>query len=450
MCNKETGPDPATDSRAHQIKTCHTLHSEFDIVKFQSQKIFEKLRDAFLLHSEARRLVLQIVPKGNNYTKCNHVRYSADVPIVRNAQHKRAYYTNLIHCSNPFLCPLCGPRISSTRTAEHSFAVRQWLRDPDHTFYMVTLTAAHSIDDDLYFLMPRLLKARDMFWAHRTVKEMLSQMGSPLGALRSFEIMYGKNGYHPHFHCGIWGKVGVDLPAIAGKLKRIWLKCLRKAGLHGSIEHGLNVIEARSAEDYLSKISLELGLSSNKTGRSGGKTPFDLLRLSAAGDHAAGKCFQHIYSYFHDHPIHSLRWPNGGKRFFGIDEVTDDQICSSRDDEYQIFFRLAPELWDLIKSDHEAKAKLLSLASVDDRKGFTDYLVRYMIKKGLYHESRSPKKAPVKSKADASGFSPCTLCNCEGSCFMGDWDSEHASVRGKAILYPLQSSLHSPGEITSG
>lgn len=446
MCKKESGPYPATDYRAKSNKNyIDTILGQFDLVKAESEKIFENLSTMFRLHDEARRLVREIIPAGNNYTKCNVCRISADVPIVRNAEHRRAYYNNLVHCSSPMLCPVCSPRISSRRSEEIALSVKSWLSDPAHTVYMITLTASHTLSDTLSDFMQKFLKSREIFWAHRSVKDLLREMGSPLGPLRSFEILWGKNGWHPHFHVLVWGCSGVDLEKISGSLKRLWLRCLRLTGLSGNIQHGLNVIEARSVQDYLTKISLEIGLSMNKTGRSGGLTPFQLLGKSREGDTMAGKRFQELYWYFHENRLHPLRWPNGGKRFFGIGEVSDDDICNSRDDDYKIYFRLAPELWSALRGDAESKATLLSLASVDDRRGFIDFLVHFVKRKGINYVPGTTEKASGRASSDAGRISTCTMCNRPRGRVVGDRYKEYASLLRKAVLPSLRSAVHASG-----
>lgn len=381
MCINEMGPHPAKDKRATIRNNVDNLLGQFDFVKLQNtekSEIFENYYRKYTLHREAQRLIREIYPRGNNYTKCTVCPFDSTVAVVRSAELRRAYFRQVITCANASLCPVCAPRIRAKRTEEIGKAFDQWKKaDSENTIYMITLTFQHQKTDSLSVIMENLKNASKSFWGHWSVKNAFKSAGM-VGRITAFEITYGSNGWHPHYHIVVFCKrsqFNVD------GFKKQWLQALGRSNLSGSDKCAFNFIEARDGSEYLSKISLELGLSTNKAGRRGGLSPFELLQKSVNGERWAGERFKELWVYLHDSRTRSLLWSKGLKDYFQINEVSDEEICMQQDEKYKVYTLLHSGIYRLLSV--EDKAEILSFASVDDRQGFLRYLVRFCLRMGV-------------------------------------------------------------------
>src|SRR5690606_3133154 len=116
------------------------------------------------------------------------------------------------------------------------------------------------------------------------VKDILRAMGVK-HKIRSFELTYGRNGWHPHFHILMFTDRFYQESGHTDTLTQLWIKSCIRAGLAApSMEHGLDLRDGTYAEKYVSKWGLEQEMTKGhiKQGRNGSFTPFDLLQYSMA------------------------------------------------------------------------------------------------------------------------------------------------------------------------
>ena len=171
-------------------------------------------------------------------------------------------------------------------------------------------------------------KARKYFWEHGTFKRLLQGSGR-VGRITATEIQYGiKNGWHPHQHILLFSqKTDFQVDVLRG----IWLAALASVGLSGVGDIAFDLIEARSCDAYLTKLSSEMVLGALKDGRLlGHYSPFQLLEEFASGSAWAGECFLELFVAARQ--IHPLVWSRGLKARFGIGEVSDQQITDNKAD----------------------------------------------------------------------------------------------------------------------
>jgi hypothetical protein len=83
------------------------------------------------------------------------------------------------------------------------------------------------------------------------------------------------------------------------------------------------------AAEYVSKWGLEheLTRSDLKKSRFGGRTPFQLLKLSMEGDPEAGRAFVEYSEAFHGRP--QLLWTNGLKAGLLAEDQTDSELAEA-------------------------------------------------------------------------------------------------------------------------
>jgi len=339
------------------------VKSEQDISQY-----FVNTLTRFMLQDKAQSVIGKIFPhlKRKNYCKCHNTVRGSIVNLKRNPETQRAYYHGICTCATPMLCPVCSPRIMGYRATEIRQAVHSWLSEKsDNTCYMITLTLRHTLSDGLYYLLDLFKSARKYFWGHRTVKKLLKQ-SDLIGRITATEINFSiKNGWHPHQHILLFCKKSCfDKDA----LRNIWLTALHSVGLSGVGDIAFDLIEARSAESYLTKISSEMVLGSLKDGRSKGSyAPFQLLAEIADGSEWAIDRFAELFKATRG--IHSLTWSKGLKARLGIREVSDHEIIDNKADKSKLvqFIGLLDDAFK--KLTPQEKAILRNKAAVGDYSG---------------------------------------------------------------------------------
>lgn len=318
----------------------------------------------FKLQRDSQDLLFDrgVIHDRSPYFNCHRKHFTSIISLMRNPNSNKAYYDGVVTCSNSKACPVCAPRIMGKRSAEIRDAVHKWLAlAPENTCYLLTLTFAHSIGQSLEYLLKLFSAAVHMFWSNGSVKRLFHGNGYR-GRITSLEIQYSlANGFHPHQHVLIFSRRSIfNLE----KLRGYWLSALQSVGLSGISDIALDLIEARSAENYLTKISSEMALGNLKQGRGVGHfSPMQILSEVADGYSWAKDVFCEYFKCTRG--IHSLYWSKHLKGFFGICEVSDDQIASgAADSNLQRFLDFPCDYFRRLSVDH--KAALRKYAAFDE------------------------------------------------------------------------------------
>ena len=246
-----------------------------------------------------------------------------------------AHYANLVTCGSTWACTVCEANISDYRSGEVSAAAAAWDRAGNSVF-MLTLTFSHFLG---MLLAPLLVMVANAFrslisgraWAGtpaRSVPERMGKRGRMLpakfypakpgakerfgiaGTIRSLEVTFGLNGWHPHLHVllfvwGDWAADGLCVCEIAGRCQDFcscgdgcrycvmyeyfrvrWQGITVAKGYHADDEHGVKLERCRSAAEagrYIAKtaagrsVGNEMARGDLKTGKKEHRTPFEIL-----------------------------------------------------------------------------------------------------------------------------------------------------------------------------
>ncbi len=177
---------------------------------------------------------------------------------------ERARFGNLMTCGNVWTCPVCSRNISRIRAREANAALA-WARQEDEdgiraTPMMMTLTARHGRRDDLATLVRGQLDAKKMMFQSKRWRRIKPRLA---GFIIAFEITWGKNGWHPHFHIICLVKTSSEKEALKIlAMKSVWLHCLRSNGLSGS-GHGFDLAGAAKAGSYIAKFGAADGIKTS-------------------------------------------------------------------------------------------------------------------------------------------------------------------------------------------
>ena len=336
-------------------------HQLEDFSKYQTSNYIRFILQQYLQFLLFSRSIIRI---NQSFYKCHRVTRSLMFcSILRNPNTFKAYYDSVATCHNSKCCPVCAPRIMGVRSAEIRTAVHKWLNEnSENTCYMLTLTFAHSVTDSLQDLLCSFKNALQIFWSNGSIKRMFNTVGR-IGRITSTEIKYShKNGFHPHQHILIFCKrssFDIDL------LRRSWLSALKSSGISGLSNIALDLIEARSCEKYLTKISSEMALGHLKEGRGDNKSfsPLEIAFAGLKGEKWAENVFCEYYKAVQGQ--HFLCWSRGLKKYFGIDDISDENIANGISQSELVQFM------DILKDDFnkftwETKAVLLNYAASND------------------------------------------------------------------------------------
>ena len=158
-------------------------------------------------------------------------------------------------------------------------------------------------------------------------------------------------------------------------LNERWKNALKRSKLSGLSGIALDLVEARSCDKYLQKISAEMALSNCKQGRgSGSFAPFQLLAAYADGQTWAGDRFKELFKVYSQSHLHPLQWSRSLKSRFGIANVSDSAIVENRADKL-ILWSFLPSLIYTRFSAFD-KAFLRICAACGDRDRFVAYYAK--------------------------------------------------------------------------
>lgn len=342
--------------------------------------------ERYALQSAARKILYnQKHPRGHSHSwrvaDCLRGVAGDDVRVLMSLEHQKAHYGNLRVCGSVWTCPVCAAKISEYRKKEIE-TVASVHTEAGGFMYMVTYTFSHSRNDDLGVLLGDYKSNKGLAGAlqrlrdSRGYKKLLEQIDH-IGLIRNLEVTHGDaNGWHPHVH-ELWlvnKKLSKhELQVFKNALFDLWLRACEKSGLAlPNRQRGVDMVLALDPAAYLQKwgreqkwsIGSELAKSHVKKAFSGGRTPFDLIRLYLSDPKKA----DYYASLFRDYAVsffgkRQCYWTNGLKNLFLIKDRTDEEIALDNDDKAIEIAAISKEDWKkVINAPYEARAIILRLA----------------------------------------------------------------------------------------
>ncbi len=281
----------------------------------------------FLLQDQSARLlpkerVCNCLKKRIDKTKLRDIKY--------NEERKKAHYSNVQRCGSVWTCPVCAKQITEKRREELKTAIETWKNVHFGGVLMLTLTFSHSATESLRSLLERQKKALKIFNETTKVQALLKKIGVQ-HKIKSLEMTYGQNGWHPHNHILLLTKNQVeDYQSYISDLAVLWIKACTKAGLNApSMTHGLDIRDGNYASQYVAKWGLDFELAKGhvKKGRNGGYTPFDLLQFSMLDGTMNNRTAASLWQEFGiaTKGARQLVWSRGLKKLLNIEEKTDEE-----------------------------------------------------------------------------------------------------------------------------
>lgn len=211
----------------------------------------------------------------------------------------QAHIGGVQRCGSPWACPICSPTIGERRARELDQAIAEHIRRGGFVLF-VTATLSHTLRDRLTDLLPMVQTAWSRTWRWHDRPTWYR------GQMRALEITHGANGWHPHVHAAIFVRDGSDLiqarQEVEG-LRHRWAESVERLGGSTMVTAAADgkvpgwdvqmVTDAGALASYLTKVEggwsagHEIARPDCKSGRSGSRTPWELLDDAIDGDERA-------------------------------------------------------------------------------------------------------------------------------------------------------------------
>lgn len=186
------------------------------------------------------------------------------------------YYQNMQKCGSIWFCEDCGFKLLQERSDKVRKQLKRY-RKAGKTVFFITFTLQHSITDRLKDSLDLLQSAFNFANTQYEWKEAKAKVSARF--LWVLEVLYGKNGHHPHRHCLFIGDA--DVINAINVFAKLYKRYLAKRGLLIN-EHTVDIREWNgdidSMDEYMFKGQLArelLGGSFKKDNR--GKTFYELV-----------------------------------------------------------------------------------------------------------------------------------------------------------------------------
>ena len=268
-------------------------------------------------------------------------------------------------CGSAWVCPVCSAKIATQRREELARGVEAWRKAGGQVF-LVTFTTSHHKRMRVAELLPSFLAACRRMKVGAPWQRFKRGQGL-VGSVRGLEATHSfRNGWHVHCHALYFVPAGVDVVAFRAALFPLWERAAAAEGLRMHAKRGLDVRAATGViEEYITKYGREpervpggWGPESEvakpyaKHGdwegddpEAPGRTPFELLVASLAGDRVAGALVREFAPAFHG--CSQLQWSRGLRKALGLPprDQPDAALAETQDAASVLLGRLTPAEW---------------------------------------------------------------------------------------------------------
>lgn len=306
------------------------------------------------------------------------------VEVYKAIQFINAAYGNLQTCKSVWVCPICASKITERRRLELAQGVKNW----QGRILLLTLTLQHKSNESLELIVTSLLNAYSKKLTSGSFWEDTINGYGIVGTIRTLEVTWGDNGFHPHLHILLFSERNqIDYKTLHKRLYEKWEHSLQSIGRYTN-QKAFNLQFSNEAiTDYITKwgnidsnnnwdISHEMAKSPVKVARNGGYTPFAMLEESQNGNEKFGLLFQEYAKYMKGKQ--QLRYSKGLKELLGITEKSDEEICNEKIEQAYLFMVLSREQWKQILGN-DIRGELLQQVANGDIETVVTFLMKFGI-----------------------------------------------------------------------
>lgn len=360
--------------------TSHAKAQQSRASRFRLQAVARKIAIA-----EGKAENLEFPHNYHRVAKCKWVRHMPDVRVK--LDDDSAFYSGLVACGSVWVCPVCASKVQQARRDEIAQLI-EWAKNNGKQAVMVTLTHPHKATDSLDEQLKNQADALKRFRSGNVWQLFKKRIGF-VGMVRTLEVTYGRNGWHPHTH-ELWIIDEATQPAdVKLFVQNRWLSSCQKAGLvppgkeQDFLFHAVDYHFDADSSDYLAKqdddsnwsIAEEMSLSSMKQGgKSKTVHPFALLQWAHDGDRRASGLFLEYLQAMHGK--RQIYWSPGLKELSGVTVLTDEEAAELEDSEAKTVAVMEMFAWKFI-CDSGSRSHVLDLAETGGSQAIGEWLVSH-------------------------------------------------------------------------
>ena len=213
-----------------------------------------------------------------------------------------AGFVGLETCGSVWVCPPCASRIMFKRGLELAACIDQWLGQRGHLLF-ATATVRHHAGHTLPESLAAVISAWHAVTSGRYWTEERQEL-QMLGFTRALEVLHNtRNGWHPHLHSlfFVGSHVGESEAAVfESAMFRRWSKGLQRRGFDAlAVGQRVELVTQETAGAVLGRylvkspdqkrsageaLGYELTASASKSGRSIGRTQWELAQSAVDGN----------------------------------------------------------------------------------------------------------------------------------------------------------------------
>lgn len=330
----------------------------------------------FWLQAQARELMRRYGQADDQRVcKCLRARIpiQATVDLLYSSVRASAHFKGLQVCASVWACPCCAAKISERRRVELGAGLANWRAAGGYAL-LTTFTLSHDRDHSLTSVLAMLQRARELTTTGRDGRVLRARFPYA-GSVRSLEVTFGRNGWHPHLHVLYFFRKPINVAEFTDHLKSRWSAHVANLGGFASYEHGVDVrFTNEDVAAYVAKwgreptwtAAHELAKAPVKRGRADSCTPYQLLLLAALGWPGAGELWVDYAINFKGE--RQLRWSNGMRVLAGLaaTEKTDGELAEEEQDAgAMLLAQLNSDEWRIVLAQ-DARAELLQVGASGD------------------------------------------------------------------------------------
>lgn len=330
----------------------------------------------FWLQAQARELMRRYGQADDQRVcKCLRARIpiQATVDLLYSSLRASAHFKGLQVCASVWACPVCAAKISERRRVELQQGLANWRAAGGYAL-LVTFTLSHDREHSLTSVLAMLQRARKLVLGGDAGMAFRDRFPY-VGMVRSLEVTYGANGWHPHMHVLYFFRSPIDVALFTHEMKTRWAGHVATLGGFASYEHGVDVrFTNEDVAAYVAKwgheptwtAAHELAKAPVKRGRRGGYTPHQLLILAALGWPEAGALWTEYAINFKREK--QLRWSDGMRVLAGLPkrEKKNEELAEEQQDAgAMLLAQLNSDEWRIVLAQ-DARAELLQVGASGD------------------------------------------------------------------------------------
>jgi hypothetical protein len=264
-----------------------------------------------------------------------------------------AHVSGIRRCGSPWACLMCAPTVRERRATEIDSGVATLLAMGGCAVF-VTVTLPHGRFDPLEPRLAAITEALHYLLQGSAWQRRKSALGF-VGAIRSVEVTYGRNGWHPHNHALLLFDrllTDAELADLEAWLSPRWRAGVERLGFGTTNHHGVDVrpvTEAAALSSYLCKVDggwgvgLEMARTDVKR-----NSPLQHLRdFATTGDMASARLWREYETATFGK--RAIRWSPGlRRRLLGDEtETADAELAASEGIDLALMRAVVPrEVWD--------------------------------------------------------------------------------------------------------